>query len=187
MLDVLKQVSIRLLGYIIMPNHFHQVLWPRADGELSEFMRRLTVTHAVRYRAHYATTGDGHVYQNRFKSLPVEADEHLLVLLRYIERNALRANLVECAEEWKWSSLWVRQRGPAALRDMLSPLPLEMPEDWLRLVNRPQNGTEEDALRRAIARSSPFGSDAWANRTARRLGIESTMRPRGRPRTKQTR
>jgi putative transposase len=180
--DTLAVVPTRLLAYIVMPNHFHLALWPRADGELSEFMRRLTVTHAMRWHAHRGSGGSGHVYQNRFKSFPCERDEHLLVLLRYVERNALRAGLVRRAEVWRWSSLWARLRGPPALSDMLSEWPIDAPRDWVELVNRPQTAAEEQALRRAIARSSPFGSDAWARRTATRLGLEWTLRPRGRPR-----
>ena len=128
------------------------------------------------------TAGSGHVYQNRFKSFPCARDEHLLVLLRYVERNALRAGLVRRAEDWRWSSLWARLCGPPELRDVLCDWPIDVPRDWVELVNRPQTAAEEQALRRAIARSSPFGSEGWARRTAGRLGLEWTLRPRGRPR-----
>jgi hypothetical protein len=60
--------------------------------------------------AHRHTTGYGHIYQGRFKSFPIEEDESLLKVLRYVERNALRANLVERAQDWRWSSLWRRLR-----------------------------------------------------------------------------
>src|SRR5881398_1576643 len=91
---------IRLLAYCLMPNHWHLVLWPEKDGELTAFLRWLTHTHTMRWHAHYHTGGTGHVYQGRFKSFPVETDEHLYTVLRYVERNALRANLVARAEDW---------------------------------------------------------------------------------------
>jgi putative transposase len=83
-------------------------LWPRDDGELSEVMRWITVTHTQRW-------GSGPVYQGRFKSFPVQTDEHFLAVARYVERNALRAGLVGPAEYWQWSSLWrfLREDGNA--------------------------------------------------------------------------
>ena len=92
-----------------MPNR-HLLLWPREDEDLSEVMRWLTVTHTQRWHAHYHTSGTGPLYQGRFKSFPVESDEHFLTVARYVERNALRANLVERAQDWRWSSLWRRGR-----------------------------------------------------------------------------
>src|SRR5881398_558378 len=101
---VLRQAKgwqpIRLLAFCLMPNHWHLVLWPEHDGELTAFLRWLTHTHSMRWHAHYHTGGTGHVYQGRFKSFPVETDEHLYTVLRYVERNALRANLVARAEDW---------------------------------------------------------------------------------------
>jgi putative transposase len=81
-----------------MPNHWHLVLWPRKKGELSEFMRWLTVTHTQRWHASHRTSGTGPLYQGRFKSFPIEDDDHLLAVVRYVERNALRAKLVARAE-----------------------------------------------------------------------------------------
>src|SRR5260370_28825688 len=65
----------------------------------------VTVTHSVRWHKHYHSTGSGHVYQNRFKAFAVADDEDLLTVLRYIERNPVRAGLVEPAQEWPWSSV----------------------------------------------------------------------------------
>ena len=103
---------MRLLAYCLMPNHWHLVLWPRHDGELSRYMQWLTTTHMRRWHAHHGTRGTGALYQGRYKSFPVQEDGHFLVVCRYVERNALRAGLVERAEQWAWSSLWRRQPPP---------------------------------------------------------------------------
>jgi hypothetical protein len=87
-----------------MPTHWHLVLWPARDGELTAFCRWLTHTHTMRWHAHYHTAGTGHLYQGRFKAFVVESDEHLATVCRYVERNPLRANLVVRAEQWRWSS-----------------------------------------------------------------------------------
>src|SRR5215207_11457447 len=96
-------VPMRLLAYCLMPNHFHLVLWPRADGDLSDYMMWLGTAHVRRYHRHYHSSG--HVWQGRFKAFPIQEDEHLLLVLRYIERNALRAGLIAKVTGWPWSSL----------------------------------------------------------------------------------
>src|SRR5436305_82424 len=89
-----------------MPNHWHLVLEPHEDGELSRFVGWLSLTHTQRWHAHRRSAGTGHVYQGRFKSFPIQDDEHFLTVCRYVERNALRAHLVKRAENWRWGSLW---------------------------------------------------------------------------------
>ncbi len=66
----------------------------------------LTLTHSQRLHAHRHTTGYRHIYQGRFKSFPVEQDQAALNVIRYVERNALRAQLVSRAQNWRWCSLW---------------------------------------------------------------------------------
>jgi putative transposase len=182
--EALEEHPTRLLAYCLMPNHWHLVLWPRAHGELSAFLRWLTHTHSMRWHAHYHTGGTGHIYQGRFKSFPVEEDEHLLTLLRYVERNALRANLVARAEDWRWGSLWRRQQKEVTMPIELHTWPLVQPQNWLEWVNAPQTEAELAEVRRSVERGCPYGSLAWCERTARALGLDATMRPPGRPRKK---
>ena len=102
--------GMRLLGWCLLPNHWHLLLWPRKDGELSDFGHWLALTHTQRWHAHPANVGLGHLYQGRFKSFIVNDDEHYWDVCRYVERNARRANLVKRAEDWRWGSLWRRVR-----------------------------------------------------------------------------
>ncbi|MDA0834651.1 MAG: transposase [Planctomycetota bacterium] len=117
--ETLVRSPMRIVSYILMPNHWHFVLWPESDGDLARFMQRLTTTHATRWQKFFNCIGDGHVYQGRFKSFPVETDEHFYRVVRYTERNALRANLVTNAEDWLWSSLWLRKNGSRACGKIL--------------------------------------------------------------------
>ena len=136
------RVSMRLLAYCVMPNHWHLVLWPRGERELSRFMGWLTLTHTQRWHAFHENVGTGHLYQGRFKSFVVQADDHLLTVCRYVERNALRANLVDRAEQWRWGSLWQRESGELTGRRLLSDWPVERPQDWVQWVNQPESATE---------------------------------------------
>ena len=180
LLQAMRRHPIRLLGWCLMSNHWHFVPWPRADGELSRFFGYLSLTHAARWQVAHHAVGTGHVYQARFKNFMVERDERLLWVLRYVERNALRAGLVRRAEHWPWSSLHARLHGPAELRALLSDWPVERPRDWLTQVNRPQTPAEEQAIARAIRRGRPLGGDDWVARVVRRYDLQNTLRPRGR-------
>lgn len=173
--------AMRVCAYCLMPNHFHLVLWPAKAGILSRFMQWMAQTHAARWHAHRHTRGRGHVYQSRFKSFPIEANGHFLRVCRYVERNALRANLAESADAWRWSSLWVRSRKDGPMCGVLAEWPVARPGNWLAEVNRPQDEEELAAIRRSRDRGTPFGDPAWAVRTARLLNLQSTLRPLGRP------
>lgn len=177
--EALDWQPTRLLTYCLMPNHWHLVVWPQQGGELSEFMRWLTVTHTQRWHAHHGTSGTGPLYQGRFKAFPIQEDEHYFGVCRYVERNALRANLVVRAEDWRWSR--IGRDADAGLSKRLSAGPLPLPANWSALVNNPQTEAELSALRRSVVRSSPYGGDSWASMTAKALGLESSLRPRGRP------
>ncbi len=172
-----ERLPIRVLGFCLMPNHFHLVLWPWADGELSRWMQWLLTSHVRRYHRHYG--GSGHVWQGRFKAFPIQQDEHLLTVLRYVERNALRAGLVERAEDWQWSSVgwWERADRPTFLHNG----PVDRGRRWVADVNRAMTPAEEEAIRRSVNRGTPWGTESWQRRTATRLGLESSLRPRGRP------
>ena len=178
--------AVAVVTFCLMPNHWHLVLWPAADGVLSEFMRVLTVTHTQRWHAHRHTAGQGPVYQGRFKSFPVEADGHLLSVGRYVERNAVRAGLADAAAAWPWGGAAARAAGANAPAWLL-PLdrwPAEVPGDWSAWVDRAETAAELDALRTSVRRGRPYGSDVWQQATAERLGLTSTLRARGRPRVR---
>jgi len=156
-----------------MPNHWHLLLWPRTDGELSEVMRWITVTHTQRWHAHRHSSGTGPIYQGRFKSFPVQTDEHFITVAKYVERNALRSRLVERAEEWSWSSVYRVAREDAKLTDFLSPWPMERPQNWIELVNEPHKTSELDDLRSSAQRGRPFGSEDWMINISKQLGLEA--------------
>jgi putative transposase len=172
-----RHLPVDLFGYCLMPNHFHLVLRPREDGDLGRWMRRLLTTHAKRYHLHYGTSG--HVWQGRFKAFPIQDDGHLVAVLRYVERNPLRAELVGRAEHWKWSSLAGRLAGDPELW-LAEPAPRD--PAWLERVNEPLSIGDLAKLRESVARERPFGAEDWTRRTAERLGLGFTLRGRGRPR-----
>lgn len=182
----LETRRMRVLSYCLMSNHWHLVLWPERPGDLGAFMQKLTITHARNWQENRHRVGYGHLYQGRYKSFPVESDEHFYQVVRYVERNALRAKLVDRAEDWRWGSLWRRLHGTPEQRKLLSDWPLPLPTGWIRHVNQPQREAEVESVRRSVTRGQPYGSDAWIRSTATRLGLQSTLRARGRPKKNDT-
>ena len=177
----LERYPCRLLAYQLMPTHWHLVLQPTEDGGMSNFLRWVSLTHTMRLHAHRRTGGQGHVYQGRFKSFPIQDDDHFLVVCRYVERNALRAELVRRAEDWRWGSLHRWLHKPERDPRLLSPWPLARPPRWAERVNQPLTGPELHAVRTSVNRGTPFGDQTWVQRIAQELNLQSTLRPRGRP------
>jgi putative transposase len=175
----------RILAWCLMRNHWHLALWPRKDGELTAFVRWLSLTHAMRWHVSHGTTGGGHLYQGRFKSFPIQEDSHLLTVLRYVERNALSAKVVRRAENWRWGSLWARLEGDEKLRGLLSESPVDRPQPWTDWVNRPLTGPEDESLALSEQRGRPYGDADWRQRQVAKLHLEHTIRSEGRPKKKE--
>jgi putative transposase len=180
MVDALKRVDMRVLGFCLMPNHWHMVLWPKGNEDLSDYVAWIANTHVRRWQLNHDRVGEGHLYQGRFKSFPVQDDAHFLTLLRYVEANARRAKLVDRAEDWPHSSLWLRRNAPKSR--LLRPWPVVQPPHWLDLVNEPIPEGQREQIQTSINRGRPFGDPQWQAKTARRLGVEQSLRDPWRPR-----
>ena len=174
-------VPLPIYAMVAMPNHWHFVVRPETDDQVSEFFRRLTVMHTMRWHAHYTTGGTGHLYQGRFKSFPIQTDGHLLTVMRYVERNPVRANFIELAEDWQWSSAHARFQRADERRWLAIPGDPPLPRNWRSWVNKMETEAELTSLRRSVKRGVPFGDDQWIRSSAVRLCLETTTRPRGRP------
>lgn len=187
MIEAQQRHPIRILDWCLMPNHWHFVVWPERDGQVTRFFRWLTHAHAMRAITHRRVMGMGPLYQGRFKSLPVQADEHLLTLLRYVQRNPVRAKLADKVQRWPHGSESVRRSGKRQrqhqrqreLAALLTDWPVRRPRNWPAWVNQAQTAAEIDALRQHVRRSRPWGQDRWVKQTAAKLNLSWTLRPRG--------
>ncbi|HEX4621634.1 MAG TPA: hypothetical protein VH208_08710, partial [Myxococcaceae bacterium] len=99
----------------------------------------------------------------------------------FVERNPVRRQAAAQAQRWRWGSCFVRDSRGHELRPLLADWPVPRPRNWPDLVNAPQPPEEEAAMKLHITRGRPLGNEAWASRTAALLGLEQSLRPRGRP------
>lgn len=173
--------GMHILAYCIMPNHWHFVVQTEKDGALSKFFQWITLTHTQRWHAVRNSVGMGHIYQGRYKSSVCESDEHFLRLVRYVERNASRAKLAQRAEDWRWSSGWVRYNGTEQQRALLSSWPVSEPANYRTILNDTEREEDLFDIRTALRRGSPYGSEVWTGAIINTHHLESTTRPRGRP------
>ena len=163
-----KRHRVKIFGFCLMPNHFHLVLEPAHQTSLSQFMQWLLTSHVRRYHKHYGSSG--HIWQGRFKSFPVQRDEHLITVLRYVLQNPVRAGLTSTTREWSWSSL----RRP----QLIDPCPVSDDDQSADEIKQDQLTT----LRECLNRQRPFGEKEWQAEVAAMFGLASTLRARGRPR-----
>jgi len=169
------RVPMRVVGFEVMPTHVHLLLWPRVDEAISAYMKWLSGTHALQYRLRRGSVGRGHVYQGRFKCIPVQTDAYYYTCLKYVEANAKRAGLVNRAESWPWSSLYERIHGG----DILSPGPLPLPSTWVDVVNVGLGTSELDDLRHCVRGGRPYGTVEWVEQAVARHHLPLTERLRG--------
>jgi putative transposase len=177
--QTMARTPLTIFTYELMPNHWHFIVRPDRKEDLSEFFQYLSGTHAKRFHMARGSSGEGHVYQDRFKSFPAEEDGHLLSLARYVERNAKSAGLVQRAEDWRWSGLW--RRVHELDHFLASVWPIPRPKNWIERVNQPLTGGELVAIQASVRRGRPLGTPDWTKRTVDELGLQHTMRSRGRP------
>jgi putative transposase len=173
-----ERMKLPINAACLMPNHVHLVVRPDDNTTLARWMQWLFTTHARHYHEKYGTSG--HVWQGRYKHCPVQNDHYLLTLLRYVERNALRAKLVERAEDWRWGSLCWRTALSRPVE--LEAPPLELPNWWTQFVNQPMTAAELEAIRTSVNRQRPFGDPEWVREQAREASLDQSLVDVGRPR-----
>ena len=178
--DAKEKFDMRILSYCIMPNHWHLILYPKQDGDLQKFMGWLSMTHTQRWHSQHKTIGSGHLYQGRYKSFIAQTNEYLLQLFRYVERNSLRAKLVEKAEDWRWSSLYLREKSDNS-RNFLAEWPINIPNNYINWVNESQTNKELELLRYSVNKGKPFGAEGWADEMIKKFNLKSTLNKPGIP------
>lgn len=175
--DALERVPVRLLAYVLMPNHWHLVLWPGRGHVLADLMKWATATHVQWYRITTGTRGRGALYQGRYRAIPVDSDAYFYNLIRYVERNPLRKCLARTADGWRWSSCWP---SPGPDHPHLSEWPVPKPGDWDARLREAEEGAQLEEIRTAIRQNLPYGRPVWQKDVVSRLGWPTGLERPGR-------
>lgn len=184
LLETKEITNMRILAYVLMPNHWHLVLYPRNDGDLQTFMHKLSNTHTRKVHARTNTNGSGHLYQGRYKSFLVDSDNYLLAVIKYVERNAVRAKLTRRCESWPWGSAWRRVNGTVKQKKLLDELPTDLPNDYIKWMNTPDREEDLRTIRTSVNKNVPYGREKWIESMVFKHHLESTLRSPGRPKSR---
>lgn len=159
--EMREQYAMRILAYVLMPNHWHLLLYPTHDGSLSKSMHWLSTSHAHRHHARMDTVGHGHLYQGRYKSFLIQEDQHLLTVLKYIERNPVRAKLCKNIEAWTWGSGYRRNSSVLKQRALLTDSPVDLPRDYRTWINQAEPSEELESVRLSVNKEVPYAESTW--------------------------
>ena len=179
--EIKEEFPLDIFAFCIMPNHWHFAVKPKEDGDMGRFFGKFTQKVTQRWHASHHTTGSGHLFQGRFKSFLVEQDSYFLQLMKYIESNPLRAKLADKAEDWQWGSLFLRKNNTERSSKILTPWPVDIPSNYLKLVNQPLPKPQLESIRHSVIRNKPLGGVSWVEKMISKYDLQYTVRPEGRP------
>ena len=175
-----RQCGLQVLGYCLMTNHIHLLVRPDYAESLAEVLGRTHFSYAQRFNRDHERSG--HLWQARFYSCPAE-EGNLFTLLRYIERNPVRARITGRAWTYPWSSAAVHI-GEADKQELIDPVAwfsLMKGSEWRSYLQEAEDRDRLNEIRRKTMVGRPLGSANFINRLEKRLGLELDARPRGRP------
>lgn len=139
-----RRYPLSLLGFCLMPNHFHLVIYAREAEHVRAFIHWAMTCFAHYY--HEKNKTSGHLWQGRFKSFLIEQEEYLIIALRYVENNPVRAGMVRSSRDWEWSS--IKHHCLRSYDEFIDPPPFTVPNDWPDLVDMPLTLKEFEAIKK---------------------------------------
>ncbi len=178
----------RVLAFALHASEWHILAMPRKDGDLSRWIAWVTSVHSMRNKSLRAGTASNGLYERRFRSFPVQDNERLIDAILWIESGFTVAEAAEGEDASKTGAHGMIQssystRILTVSRDWISLPPVALPADWSERVLQGLNRGSAEQIVNSIDRGAPYGDAAWVTKMATRFKLESTLRPRGRPRT----
>ena len=175
-----QRYRTELLGYCLMPNHVHWIVVPLLVNSLAETFRDAHSRYSAYVNAKLSR--NGHFWQNRFFSCPMD-QAHLWSAMRYVERNPVRAHMVNCASAFRWSSAAVHT-GLLPRPDWLEAKPIESAfscDEWDVLLRSETMGEAEVELRKNTHTGRPIGSHEFVEQAEFSVGRKLAPQTGGRP------
>lgn len=191
-----EKLRVKVYAWCLMTRRVHLIVEPTRNTEtVSELMKRISGRQAAYTNKLEGRCGS--LWQGRFKASPIQRDEYLLLCLRYVELNPVRAGMVDRAEDYPWSSFRARSnnaQGVSAspgLLDLdagylgLGTTPMQRLSRYRAFLSSPSSPAVQSLIRAGVQRGQLTGSHRFADEVERRIGIRIEQRGRGRPRREQ--
>jgi putative transposase len=175
----------RIVGYCLMPNHFHLVVIPEEERGVSEMVRTLTSQYAKSINERLERKG--HLWEDRFGSAAMSL-KHYRMALAYVDLNPVRAGLVTAAGDYEWSSARAHL-GAGAVPGWLDCgefAKVHTAEEWQAILRRKEEETDVAALRQATRLGRFLGDGVFVKQMEARYGKPLERRPPGRPKRAMT-
>ena len=173
-------------AYVLMTNHVHLLVTPRAADSLPRTMQSLGRRYVRYVNEAYGRTGT--LWEGRYRAAPIESEAHLLACARYIELNPVRARMVGHPRDYPWSSYAANARGVAdplvahhEIYERLGNAPAERQKAYCALFRGAVDDDFADALRAATNGGWALGDARFKRRIATALGRRVAPLPKGRP------
>lgn len=179
-----REKGLKIWAYCLMTNHIHLVVVPEKADSLEKVLRPLHMRYAQYMNR--KKSWSGHLWQGRFFSSALD-ERYLRAAVRYVERNPLRAGIVEKAEDYKWSSAAAHcgKREDEILSADIHLLQETPAWAWSKWLQEPDGDEEMDILRRNVQKGLPCGSESFITELEKKLERSLIFRPQGRPRKEE--
>ena len=177
-----KRYGLKILVYCLMPNHVHFIAIPEKYDSMANVFKYAHMKYSQYYNKKSAARG--HLFQGRFFSSVMDED-YLVACASYIERNPVRANLVDMPYDWEWSSVKVHcgisNNDKLEVRKFFDYTEYSQ-KDWKRFIEETVTPEKIKKIQDQTIRGRPLGSDKFIEELERNLNRPLFLRPRGRPR-----
>jgi putative transposase len=181
LLDCCRRFHLHVCAYCLMSNHVHFVVIPEREDSLWKTFHRCHGMYATRFNLKYGLSG--HLWQARPYSCVLDED-HLWAAIRYVERNPVRAGMVACAEDYRWSSAAAHcglQKDAMLEAQWLPPHTIQ---DWRHWLEEESDVLTEQRIRDRTFTGRPCGDEKFVRTTEKLLGRSLARRKPG-PKSKQ--
>jgi len=185
-----EKFHIQLYHYVLMSNHVHLLIEPSKENSISRFMQGLTLAHTRRFNTRHQLVG--HVWQGRFKSIPIETDTYFLQCGRYIELNPVRAGIVSHPSQYPWSSYHFYAQGKQnkllttyPFYNELDTSPTQRQKRYTKYIEEELPNIHDHTTMR-FSQELVYGSESFVERLKKDFGYQPIRKKGGRPRKNQT-
>lgn len=182
--DESKRYHVAIIAYCLMPNHVHFIALPGKEDSLANVFKYVNMKYSQYYNRKMRAYG--HLFQGRYYSCIMD-ERHTIACARYIERNPIRAKLVNKPHLWEWSSAkahcGISKHDTLAVNNLFDVIEYNQ-KDWKGFIEEQDDPDEIKQLRENTRKGRPLGSGEFVEKLEEKLNRSLKLKPKGRPKKK---